>query len=287
MIESAMASLSIARVVVACYAGGETGSAIEAGVRLAARWRAKLHVAFLEDPQLQRLIGHPSARHVGLSQPALPVLEAGEIAPMLLAVAGRAQAQLALKAEREGLTWSFAVVSEAPTEAALGATESDFLVVEGTARPFAGHWRLRSCFSALALGASLPVLMIRPRHRPERVVAAIFAGETPGLLRSFAIAGDMAAGTGAELMVLAGPGAPPTARIREILAAGDLLPAGAVTVERIAGASVLQGAHGRFLKRALLVVDATSPPPGLGNLEPLGDLERLAEQADCDVLLVR
>lgn len=276
-----MASLSIARVVVACYAGGEVGPAIEAGVRLAARWRAKLHVVFLEDPQLQRLIGHPSARHVGLSQPALPVLEAGEIEPMLLAVASQAQAQLALKAGREGLNWSFAVVSEAPTQASLGATESDFLVVEGTARAFAGHWRLRSCFAALALGASLPVLMIRPPYKPQRVVAALFAGETPGLLRTLAAALDMAAGSGAKLTVLAGPGAPEAARIREILGIGDRLPDHGVAVERIAGPSALRNAHGHFLKRALLVLDATS------QLAELGDLERLAEQADCDVLLVR
>ena len=276
-----MASLSIARVVVACHAGGEIGPAIETGLRLAARWRAKLHVVFLEDPQLHRLIGHPSARHVCLSQPALPVLEAGEIEPMLLAVAGRAQAQLASRAEREGVKWSFAVVSDAPTEAALGATDSDFLVVEGTARAFAGHWRLRSRFAGLALGARLPVLMIRPPYQPLRVVAAIFSGETPALLRSLAVAADMAAGAGAGLTVLAGPDAPPAARIHEILTPGGPTLARTVSVERIAGASALHNAHGRFLKRALLVLDATSRPPGLG------DLEQLAEQTDCDILLVR
>ena len=275
-----MASFGITRVVVACDAAGEIAPAIEAGSRLAAHWRARLHVVFVQDPMLRLLATHPQVRHVSLASPAVATVEA-DLEHMFLAMAQRAQAILAEQASRRGLDWSFAVVSEAPSTIAFGMGGNDLLVVEGTARPFAGQMRLRSRFSSLALAAALPVLMIRPRHHTRRIVVAVFGPDSAGLRRTLAAAGDMAAAAGGPLLVLAGPKAPSPGAIRDIMAAGGQVPEANVRIEAIVGASALRNAHGRYLKGALLVLDATSHPT------ELGDLEQLASEADCDVLLVR
>jgi len=274
-------SFAVTRVVVACDAAGEIAPAIEAGSRLAAHWRAPLHVVFVEDPNLRLIAAHPYVRHVSLASPGAGAVEAADMEHIFLAMAERARSQVAELAARLGLAWSFAVVSETPSTASFGMAENELLVVEGTARAFAGQMRLRSRFSALALAAALPVLMIRPVHHPRRIVAAVFGPDTPGLRRALAAAGDMASAAGSPLTVLAGPEAPSGGAIGEFMTASGHMPAAGLRTQAIAGPAVLQNIRESHLKHALLVLDGTADTPGLG------DLEALAAKADCDVLLVR
>jgi hypothetical protein len=276
-----VASFAVARVVVACDAAGEIAPAIEAGGRLAAHWRARLHVVFVEDPNLRLLAGHPQVRHVSLVSAGPATVAATDMEYMFLAIAERARSMVAELAGRHGLDWSFAVISEVLSTASFAMAENDFLVVEGTARPFAGQMRLRSRFSSLALATALPVLMIRPRHHPRRIVAAVFGPDSPGLRRALAAAGDMAAAADGPLLVLAGPGAPGAAEIGKIMAAIDHLPEAGLRVQAIAGPATLQNIHESHLSHVLLVLDGTAAIGGLS------DLQALAAKADCDVLLVR
>ena len=276
-----VSSFAVARVVVACDAAGEIAPAIEAGGRLAAHWRARLHVVFLEDPNLRLLAGHPQVRHVSLVSTGPATVAATDMEYMFLALAERARGLVAQQAARHGLDWSFAVVSEAPSAASFGMVENDLLVVEGSARPFAGQMRLGSCFSSLVLGAALPVLMIRPRHHPRRIVAAVFGPDSPGMRRALAAAGDMASAAKGPLLVLVGPGAPGAAEIGNIMAASGHLPEAGLRVHAIAGPATLQNIHVSHLSHALLVLDGTAAIGGQG------DLQTLAAKADCDVLLVR
>ena len=276
-----MASFAVARVVVASDAAGEIAPAIEAGSRLAAHWRARMHVVFVEDPNLRLLGGHPQVRHVSLVSVGLATVAATDMVYMFLAMAERARSLVAEQAGRHSLDWSFAVVSEALSASSFGIEENDFLVVEGTARPFAGQMRLRSRFSSMALGAALPVLMIRPRHHPRRIVAAVFGPDSPGLRRTLAAAGDMATAADGPLTVLVGPGAPAAAEIGMIMRATGHLPEAGLRVQPIAGPATLQNIHESHLSHALLVLDGTAP------IGELSDLQALAAQADCDVLLVR
>lgn len=276
-----MSSFAVTRVVVACDAAGEISPAIEAGSRLAAYWRAPLHVVFVEDPMLRLLAGHPHVRHVSLDAPGVVRDEVADMEHMFLAMAGRARAMVAELAGRHGLDWSFAVVSETPSTASFGMVENELLVVEGTTRPVAGQMRLRSSFSALALVAALPVLVIRPRHHPRRIVAALFEPDSPGLRRTLAAAGDMAAAAGGPLTVLAGPKAPAAGEIEGILAASGHMPEAGLRIQAIADPAALRNIHESHLNNALLVLDGTAQSAGLG------DLEALTAKADCDVLLVR
>ncbi|HXQ42234.1 MAG TPA: hypothetical protein VN821_13270 [Candidatus Udaeobacter sp.] len=276
-----MASFAVARVVVACDAAGEIAPAIKAGSRLAAHWRARLHVVFVEDPNLRLLAGHPQVRHVSLVSAGPATVAAADMECIFLAMAERARGMVAEQAGRNGLDWSFAVVSEVLSAASFGMTENDFLVVEGTARPFAGQMRLRSRFYSLALATALPVLMIRPRHHPRRIVAAVFGPDSPGLRRALAAAGDMAAAADGPLLVLVGPEAPGAAEIGQILAASGHLPEAGLRVQAIAGPATLQNIHESHLNHALLVLDGTAAIGGQS------DLQALAAKADCDVLLMR
>jgi nucleotide-binding universal stress UspA family protein len=266
--------------VVACDAAGEIAPAIEAGSRLAAHWHARLHVIFVEDPTLRLLAGHPQVRHVSLVSVGVATIAAADMEHMFLAMAARARSMVAEHAGRHGLDWSFAVVSAAPSTTSFGMAENDLLVVEGTARPFAGQMRLRSCFSTLALAAASPVLMIRPRRHPRRIVAAALGPDSPGLRRALAAAGDMAAAAGGPLTVLAGPKAPSAGAIGEIMAASGHMPSAGLRIQAMANPATLHNIHESHLRQALLVLDGTEP-------SALGDLEALAAKADCDILLVR
>ena len=113
-------------------------------------------MVFVEDPTLRLLAGHPHVRHV--SMVSLATVAAADMEYLLLAMAERARSMAAEHAGRHSLDWSFAVVSEALSMSAFAMEENDFLVVEGTARPFAGHMRLHSRFASMAHAATLPVL---------------------------------------------------------------------------------------------------------------------------------
>jgi len=276
-----VASFAVTRVVVACDAAGEILPAIEAGGRLAAHWRARLHVVFVEDPNLRLLFDRPEVCHVSLVSAGLAAVAATDMEYMFLAMAERARGLVAELANRHRLDWSFAVISEALSATSFGVVENDFLVVEGTARPFAGQMRFRSRFSTLALATAQPVLMIRPRHHPRRIVAAVFGPDSPGLRRTLAAAGDMAAAADGPLLVLAGPDAPRAAEIGKIMAESGHLPEAGLRVQPIAGPATLQNIHESHLSHALLVLDGTAP------IGEQSDLQALAAKADCDVLLVR
>ncbi|HEX5321506.1 MAG TPA: hypothetical protein VFW46_20280 [Stellaceae bacterium] len=131
----------IERVVVPLDAASENRAAIDTAARLAHRWGARLHGVFVEDGDLLHLARLPFARQVSLGI-GVETLTADQVSRQLRAFAATARRDLESAARRHGVAWSFEISEAAAEDAALTASERDFLVAGGATRPIGRHFRV-------------------------------------------------------------------------------------------------------------------------------------------------
>ncbi|HYB09068.1 MAG TPA: hypothetical protein VEJ16_05305 [Alphaproteobacteria bacterium] len=158
-----MTEHTIRRIVFACDAASDIQGAVEGAAALASRWRAALHGVFLQDENLYRLASLPFGRQVTLSSAVTEDFNVDELEKITSTLESAMRRTLADAAAKRGLEWSFGVVRDFPTAAALTDIEGDILVVQGTTRPFSGAWRLRSPWESLPEDYGRAIL-IRREH---------------------------------------------------------------------------------------------------------------------------
>lgn len=195
-----MTDFAVERIIIACDAVAENHAGIEIAARLAAFWNTALHAVFLQDESLLNLAAFPFARQIGLGADTSESLDESEIIRHFEANASRFRASLEVAAREHAVASSFAVVRGQPTLAALSIDDRDFLVIEATARPFAGQFRLASRWLTAALEAHRPVLLVRNRGQTDDVLALVQAGG-PSIQRMIAAAASLALAGNRKLTV--------------------------------------------------------------------------------------
>lgn len=265
------------RIIIACDAASDIRLAVADAAALAKRRNAALHGVFFEDENLYRLAGLPFGRQTTLSS-AVQDFGIAELEKLSSALGAAMQHALAEAAAQHGLEWSFGVVRDLPTVAALAGIEGDMLIVQGAARPFSGSWRPRSSWRGLPQDEARTILIRRQRRKGPGTVVVLITGRADQ--QRLLLAGLAVAESGDEVVVLVHDGAPPDIQaaqrtaasiaaahqqnIRSQIAAADI----AVLVRQI-----------ERLKPSLIVLAA-------GEVDRLGVRDLIA-QIGCDVLLVR
>lgn len=272
-----MSQLRVQRVVVACDAVCELTPAIETATRLAAHWHARLHGLFLEDPGLRQAAALPFVQQVTLSTGTPQSFELAEMEQAFRSISRRAERRLGEAAARLGLDWSFSVGGEVlPGSGA----ETDFLVLQATARPFAGQYRLPSRWSSLLYRAMHPVLLLRGDPKAGHAVVLLFEPGSKAARRSLAAAAELASINQRRLTVLARTGAD-AEKIRRWVAETSPSVAAQSRIELLADPAAIDDGKLAALDIGLLVLDATA-----GDGEE-AMLERTIARTRADVLLVR
>lgn len=180
-----MNELKVRRIVIACDAACDIRVAVGEAAALAGRWNAALHGIFLEDENLYRLAALPFGRQATLS-PAVSESFSGPDLEKLSSALGAAMRQaLAEAAALRGLEWSFGVIRDLPSVAALAGIEADILVVDAATRPFSGSWRPRSSWDALTEEYAGTIL-IRRETRTRRGTVLVLLDERAGHERALA-----------------------------------------------------------------------------------------------------
>lgn len=271
----------VRRIVIACDAVGEHRAAILAAVRLAQRWGAALHGVYVEDPGLMRLAELPVVRHVAMGPARSRPFDPETLEGFFAVQAERARAVLEKAAREHGLAWSFAVVRDDPTAAALAAEGDDWVVVEAHSRPFAGQLRLETRWSGALFATPHTVMLVRDGRRRRGGVVVLVQGEDERARDVIALAARMADGAHRALTLLLVAGGPTAEEARAWVRDESITAFEHCRVVAVAGgkaeiARAIAG-HGGDL----LVLDA----------DPAGNaaeaLRELVAATDADVLLVR
>jgi hypothetical protein len=272
-----MSEPAIRRVVIACDAACEIGGAVSKAAALAARWRVPMHGIFLENENLLRLAELPFSRQVSLSFPEVSQsLQPDELAGLLSALAANMRRVLADVAARAGLGWTFAVVRDLPSVAALAAIKGDILVIEASARPFSGSWGPRSLWESIAGDCNGIVLLRRDEAAGDGRVALVLraaAGEHERILGT----GLMLARPRDQIVILSigEPESGQEAAVKRYLASQGFPNA---SLERVTEDSADIGRRLRGLNVRLVVIE----PSALASTE----LRAVIADTHCDVLLV-
>lgn len=196
----------VRRVAVACDAACDIRVAVGAAAVLAERWNAALHGVFLENENLYRLAGLPFGRQLTLSPAVSETFSGADLEKVSSALSAAMRRAVSEAAAQHGLEWSFGVVRDLPSAAALTEIEADILVVESAPRPFSGSWRPRSPWDALAEECARTTLIRRQKPtRPGAVL--ILLGEQANRERTLA-SGLLMAGPEDEITVLVRDGSP-------------------------------------------------------------------------------
>jgi len=275
-----MSELTVRRVVVACDAVCEFGAAIERATQLAAHWHASLHGVFLEDPGLREAAALPFVRQLTLPTGTHQSFEVADVEELCRGLAGRARQALADAAGRLGLDFTFAVAEAETAETGLAEGDQDLLILQATARPFAGELRLPSRWSRVPYRAARPVLLLRGDRSAGRAVVLLYDPASRAAQASLAAAAEMALLNQRRLVVLAKPEAD-AAALRGAIAELSPALAAQARIETLSDLGAVSEARLAELGTALLVIDATA-----GDGEA-GALERLVDRARADVLLMR
>jgi hypothetical protein len=260
------------RVALACDATCDIRVAVGEAAALAGRWNAELHGIFLEDENLYRLASLPFGRQMTLSSAVSETFGHAELETLSSAMSASMRRALSEAAARHGIAWSFGIIRDLPSAAALADVEADLLVVEAEPRAFAGSWHPRSSWDALQAEHARTTLIKRQKQtRPGNVV--ILMSETPDCEKMLA-SGLLMAGPEDKIAVLAAKGS--DRQLAERLGASARRE---VRFEAAPADPVSLLAQLRALAPVLLVVDAQDA----GN--PV--LRDLFASTRCDVLLVR
>jgi len=268
-----MSEFTVTRIAIACDAACEIQPAIEAAAQLAAHWQAALHGIFVEDLALLQAAALPFTREVSTS--ATQALDEAEMTRHLAALASRVRAELEAAAREHGLAWSFAVVRDRPSAQALSGPDTDLLVVEGRARPFAGALRLESRTAAAAFEAEQSVLLLRDGGTREGRVVALIQSAGESAWRTLVAAAKVAVAGRRPLSVFVATSEVAEAEVRDRLRAVAPELAARAPVESASRDAVAR------LGRDLLVVDAEPA------INPTAALREIVQSTAADVLFVR
>ena len=274
-----MAEMTVRRVVIACDAACNIVLAVRSAAALAARWNATLHGVFLEDENLYRLAALPFGRQVTLSSPVVSEkISAADLEKLSPAMGAAMRRALAEAAAERGIAWSFGIVRDLPTMAALSGIDADLLVVESVSRPFAGSWRPPSAWGKLTGESARTVLIRRQAHDGQGPVL-VLTGSSARRDRLLASAVTVA-DPGDDIVVLVGDGSP-SAIDAATEAAKRLTTPQRRSFRLEAAPTDMAGLLRRIdrLQPGLIVVDA-----GEANGDAVRDL---LIGTSCDVLLVR
>jgi len=276
---------TIERIVVALDAVSESRMAIAAAVRLATRWKTRLHGVFVEDDDLIRFAHLPFARQVTLGIGAEP-LNFQQAERQLRVFAERARQDLAAAARPHDIEWSFEVLRDAGTTPTVAAAIGDLLVAGTTTRPIGGYFRVECRWWSVVEAGSAPFLLAHREGHPadgqtDGAVVAVLPDRGAASERLLAAAARLAEADGGRLVVLCAPSLADTPGFKAWLD------------ERLAGRSVE------------VEIDATLDAPAalIPRLDELGcrvvalaaeaaearpeRLRELVGKIACDVLVVR
>jgi len=186
--------------------------------------------------------------------------------------------ELSEVAAQRGLEWSFGVVRDLPSSAALAEIEADILVLEATPRPFSGSWRPRSSWDPAAKEYTRTTLIRRQKATGPGTILVLLSG--PADREKTLASSLLMAGPGDEIMVLVSGGSlDDIASVKEV--AERLAPPHQrnIRLEAAPADEALLFQQVDRLKPVLLVVDSG----GAGG----PDVRDLLANTQCDVLLVR
>lgn len=274
------------RIVVVCDAACDVQVAVNEAAALAARWSAVLHGVFLEDENLYRLAALPFGRQITLSSAVFEGLEAADIAELSAAAGAAMRRALADASARHRLDWSFEMLRDLPSMAALAGIEGDMLVVEGAGRPFSGSWAPRSfwgtLWGSLVEDHGRPMLIRRQPQTGTGDIVVLMDAREDG--RKLLLSGLSVAGPTQQIVILVRGGAPADVHAAERMA-------------REQAAATEPEASGRMIKVEAVPADLPALRQRIERLKP--DLITLAPgQSDgqivqellagtrCDLLLV-
>ncbi len=269
---------ALSRILVALDASRASLDALSAAAALAARLGAELEGLFVEDINLLRLAGLPFAWQLSLPSGTGRPLERIDVEAELRALAARAREALAEAARPHRVAWSFRVArGQVAVEILEAAGSADLLVLGRTARR--GGAAPGTTARAAAARASTSVLILTRDGRLAQPMLVAYDG-SPAADRALELAARLEARPGMLLLLLAAPtreeAAALAARAQQRLGRTEPPPwrwAGSARREDLVRAS--------REPRGVLVVGAGSEFLGEGGLE------KLLEEADCPVLVVR
>jgi hypothetical protein len=275
-----MTELLIRRIVVACDAVCELAPALETATRLAAHWGASLHGVFLEDPALREAAGLPFVHQVTLPAGRPQSFEPADVEDLFHSLSRRAEQALAQAAATLGLASTFSVTKDMAGRADIGGEGGDLVILQATARPIAGRFRLPSRWSRLPYRASHPVLLMRADPSAGRSVVLLHDPASRAAGQSLAAAAELAAINKRRLVILARPGTDTEALKRSVAAVSEPV-AAHLRTERADSLTDVSESRLAALDTGLLVIDATA-----GDGETAA-LERIAARTPADVLMMR
>lgn len=269
---------AVRRIIIACDAACDIRRAVEDAAVLAKRRNAALHGVFFEDENLYRLAGLPFGRQMTLSSAVSEDLGVAELENLSSALGAAMQDALAKAAARHGLEWSFGIVRDLPTVAALAGIEGDMVIVEGVARPFSGSWRPRSAWHGLSMDHARTILIRRQRRTGPGTVAVLLTGG--GDQQQFLLAGLAVAEAGDDVVVFVQDGDRPDIEAAQQVAA-PIATAHRQSVRSQAAPADIAVLLRQIerLKPSLIVLDA-------GDVDRLGLHDKIA-RTSYDVLLIR
>jgi hypothetical protein len=276
-----MTDFVVRRVLIACDAVCENDAVIETAARLAARWDVALHGVFVEDEGLLQIAALPFAKQVSLSGGASEEMDEASVEHHFVALAERTRASLETAARERGVDWSFSIVRDKPSIAALSALENDLLIVAGESRPFAGQYRLGSHWSTAAFESTWPVLLVRSDGPRNGDVVALVQTSGSSARRSVSAAARFAAAADRVLTVLVAAPDVSAAVARDWVRAISAPAAARCRVETVsAGPNLLLQAIARRDGDTLVIdADPAAADPAL--------LKTLVARTKADVLFVR
>jgi len=191
----------IDRIVVALDAVSENRAAIDTAVRLAVRWRARLHGVFVEDDDLLRLAHLPFARQVSLGA-GVERLTLQQAERQLRAFAEHARRDVAAAATRQNVDWSFAVVRGAAAAGIAAASATDFIVAGTATRPIGGHFRSESRWWAAVEPALASFLLASRAWDRHAAVVTLVRNREPVAERLLDGAAQLAEAVGGQLTII-------------------------------------------------------------------------------------
>jgi hypothetical protein len=196
---------AVRRVVIALDAVCDNVAALEAAVRLAARWGAEVSGLFLEDPELRRLAGLPFVQQVTLPAARREKYEESALDREMVALARRCRRDLEAAAQRFNLSWSFEILKTGVRGVETAASEADLLVISGTTRPFGRHWRLETHWHRTLVASGRSLLLLRAALAAEPPVGVVYDGSPAGE-RALTAAMQLVGDGSRELIVLLAAG---------------------------------------------------------------------------------
>lgn len=265
----------VRRMLMALDVSASGLAAMEAAATLAACLEAELLGLFVEDVNLLRLAALPFAREVGFSPAATRRLDPAGMERVLRAQASRAEAALLETAGRRRVRCSFRVVRGEVTAQLLAAAQDIDLVALSVARE--RLYRNDPIVRAVVNAAQSSVLLL-PADVPVDLPVVVVYDGSPASVKALSAARALAQRQDGTLTVLTA-GAPETvnAEVARLLEGSGLV----VRHRPLPGTGIADLIrHARQEAAGTLVL-------GADLCRGEGTLEKLLEQLDCTVLLVR